>query len=127
VELATNVDLIFPGRVELCSARGGGDDARWCGFVGEGIGGDGHQGMTTVQQWWQRAAAAVKDRRSLYLTRVVAPRRCPDLEAAVIRGARVAAGAAPAHVGARAPGGSDPVLGRGAQGVDAPARSAPPL
>ncbi|KAL6858804.1 hypothetical protein ACP4OV_017806 [Aristida adscensionis] len=48
--------------------------------------------MTTARQWWQRAAAAVKDRRSLYLTRVAAlrpasgvvPRR-PELEAAVIR------------------------------------------
>ncbi|PWZ53208.1 putative clathrin assembly protein [Zea mays] len=53
--------------------------------------------MTTARQWWRRAAAAVKDRRSLYLTRVVALRprpvsgvatpalRSPKLEAAVIR------------------------------------------
>uniref|UniRef100_A0ACD6AKH3 Uncharacterized protein n=1 Tax=Avena sativa TaxID=4498 RepID=A0ACD6AKH3_AVESA len=48
--------------------------------------------MTTARKWWRRAAAAVKDRRSLYLTRVVALRpstgpviRNPELEAAVIR------------------------------------------
>ncbi|RCV31446.1 hypothetical protein SEVIR_6G184300v4 [Setaria viridis] len=52
--------------------------------------------MTTPRQWWRRAAAAVKDRRSLYLTRVAALRpaassgfaaalRSPELEAAVIR------------------------------------------
>uniref|UniRef100_A0A0A9GAY7 ENTH domain-containing protein n=1 Tax=Arundo donax TaxID=35708 RepID=A0A0A9GAY7_ARUDO len=50
--------------------------------------------MTTARQWWRRAAAAVKDRRSLYLTRVAALRpasgaaaalRSPELEAAVIR------------------------------------------
>ncbi|KAL6647419.1 hypothetical protein ACP70R_014856 [Stipagrostis hirtigluma subsp. patula] len=48
--------------------------------------------MTTARQWWLRAAAAVKDRKSLCLTRVAAlrpasgvlPRR-PELEAAVIR------------------------------------------
>ncbi|CAD6245457.1 unnamed protein product [Miscanthus lutarioriparius] len=52
--------------------------------------------MTTARQWWRRAAAAVKDRRSLYLTCVAALRprpasgvaaalRSPELEAAVIR------------------------------------------
>ncbi|XP_047073047.1 putative clathrin assembly protein At1g25240 [Lolium rigidum] len=48
--------------------------------------------MTTARRWWRRAAAAVKDRRSLYLTRVVALRPCTgpvtrsaELEAAVIR------------------------------------------
>ncbi|CAD6341615.1 unnamed protein product [Miscanthus lutarioriparius] len=51
--------------------------------------------MTTARQWWQRATAAVKDRRSLYLTRVAALRprpaaaaavlRSPELESAVIR------------------------------------------
>ncbi|XP_062192361.1 putative clathrin assembly protein At1g25240 [Phragmites australis] len=50
--------------------------------------------MTTARQWWHRAAAAVKDRRSLYLTRVAAMRsasgaaaalRSHELEAAVIR------------------------------------------
>jgi hypothetical protein len=52
--------------------------------------------MTTARQWWRRAASAVKDRRSLYLTRVAALRprpasgvaaalRSPELEAAVIR------------------------------------------
>ncbi|CAM0913499.1 unnamed protein product [Alopecurus aequalis] len=48
--------------------------------------------MTTARKWWRRAAAAVKDRRSLYLTRVVALRpsagpvtRSAELEAAVIR------------------------------------------
>ncbi|KAM0837253.1 hypothetical protein ACQ4PT_061783 [Festuca glaucescens] len=48
--------------------------------------------MTTARKWWRRAAAAVKDRRSLYLTRVVALRPCTgpvtrsaELEAAVIR------------------------------------------
>uniref|UniRef100_A0ACD5Y7I8 Uncharacterized protein n=1 Tax=Avena sativa TaxID=4498 RepID=A0ACD5Y7I8_AVESA len=48
--------------------------------------------MTTARKWWRRAAAAVKDRRSLYLTRVVVLRsstgpviRNPELEAAVIR------------------------------------------
>ncbi|XP_066331270.1 putative clathrin assembly protein At1g25240 [Miscanthus floridulus] len=51
--------------------------------------------MTTARQWWRRAAAAVKDRRSLYLTRVAVLRprpasgvaaalRSPELEAAVI-------------------------------------------
>lgn len=50
------------------------------------------EGMTTARKWWRRAAAAVKDRRSLYLTRVVALRpstgpviRSAELEAAVIR------------------------------------------
>jgi hypothetical protein len=48
--------------------------------------------MTTARKWWRRAAAAVKDRRSLCLTRVVALRpsagpvtRSAELEAAVIR------------------------------------------
>lgn len=50
--------------------------------------------MTTARQWWRRAAAAAKDRRSLYLTRVAALRpattgaaalRNAELEAAVIR------------------------------------------
>ncbi|RLN05627.1 putative clathrin assembly protein [Panicum miliaceum] len=51
--------------------------------------------MTNARQWWRRAAAAVKDRRSLYLTRVAALQppgsglaaalRSPELEAAVIR------------------------------------------
>ncbi|KAG2584419.1 putative clathrin assembly protein At1g25240 [Panicum virgatum] len=40
--------------------------------------------MTNARQWWRRAAAAVKDRRSLCLTRVAAL-RSPELEAAVIR------------------------------------------
>jgi hypothetical protein len=89
VELATVVDLIFPGRVELGGAHGGGGDARWCDCVRKDCG--GQQGMTAARQWWRRAAAAVKDRRSLYLTRVAALRpasgalQCPELEAAVIR------------------------------------------
>ncbi|XP_062196243.1 putative clathrin assembly protein At1g25240 [Phragmites australis] len=92
VELATVVDLIFPGRVELGGAREGGGDARWWGCGAEGPG--GQQAMTTARQLWRRAAAAVKDRRSLYLTRVAALRqasgvaaalRSPELEAAVIR------------------------------------------
>ncbi|CAO2163059.1 unnamed protein product [Urochloa humidicola] len=55
--------------------------------------------MTTARQWWRRAAAAVKDKRSLCLTRVAALRppaprgsgsggwvlRSPELESAVIR------------------------------------------
>nr|CAB3483211.1 unnamed protein product [Digitaria exilis] len=49
--------------------------------------------MTTARQWWRRAAAAIKDRRSLYLTHVAALRPAasslrrshPELEAAVIR------------------------------------------
>ncbi|CAD6265246.1 unnamed protein product [Miscanthus lutarioriparius] len=97
--------------------------------------------MTTARQWWQRATAAVKDRRSLYLTRVAALRprpaaaaavlRSPELESAVIRATShdersVDYGsAAPAHVGAGAPRRADPVLGRGAQGADARARPAP--
>ncbi|KAK3121927.1 hypothetical protein QOZ80_8BG0662890 [Eleusine coracana subsp. coracana] len=102
-ELATVVDLIFPWRVDLGRACGGGGNDRWWSFVGEsGKGGAHHhhhhqqqqQGMTTARQWWRRAAAAVKDRRSLYLTRVAALRpssgaaaalRSPELEAAVIR------------------------------------------
>lgn len=85
--------MIFPGRVELGGAGEGGDgDARW--WVGAG---GQEQEMTTARQWWRRATAAVKDRRSLYLTRVAALRprpasgvaaaelRSPELEAAVIR------------------------------------------
>jgi hypothetical protein len=84
-ELATVVDLIFPGRLELAGAREGGDAS---------VHG---QEMTTARQWWRRATAAVKDRRSLYLRRVAAlrPRPAsgvaaavlwsPELEAAVIR------------------------------------------
>uniref|UniRef100_A0A0D9X8Q6 ENTH domain-containing protein n=1 Tax=Leersia perrieri TaxID=77586 RepID=A0A0D9X8Q6_9ORYZ len=41
--------------------------------------------MTTARQWWRRAAAAAKDRRSLYLTRVASLRPNAELEAAVIR------------------------------------------
>ncbi|KAL5230706.1 hypothetical protein ABZP36_029482 [Zizania latifolia] len=44
--------------------------------------------MTTARQWWRRAAAAAKDTRSLYLTRVAALRPATvvaELEAAVIR------------------------------------------
>ncbi|CAO2188537.1 unnamed protein product [Urochloa humidicola] len=57
--------------------------------------------MTTARQWWRRAAAAVKDKRSLCLTRVAALRpaprsggaggfaasalRSPEVESAVIR------------------------------------------
>ncbi|WVZ92561.1 hypothetical protein U9M48_038612 [Paspalum notatum var. saurae] len=81
--MATVVDLIFPGRVEL-----GGDARPWDCAGGQG------QGMPTARQWWRRASAAVKDRRSLYLTRVAVLRpasgvaaalRSPELEAAVIR------------------------------------------
>jgi hypothetical protein len=83
------VDLIFPRRVELGAGAGDGGDARWWVCAG------GQQGMTNARQWWRRAAAAVKDRRSLYLTRVAALRppgsglaaalRSPEMEAAVIR------------------------------------------
>ena len=89
VELATVVDLIFPRRVEPGDGAGEGGDARWWVCAG------GQQGMTNARQWWRRAAAAVKDRRSLCLTRVAALRapgagaaaalRSPELEAAVIR------------------------------------------
>ncbi|KAJ6796553.1 putative clathrin assembly protein [Iris pallida] len=45
--------------------------------------------MPSAKQWWKRAAAAVKDKRSIYLAMLPLPRRAghrsPDMEAAVIR------------------------------------------
>ncbi|KAJ4745864.1 ENTH/ANTH/VHS superfamily protein [Rhynchospora pubera] len=44
--------------------------------------------MTSPREWWRRAAAAIKDRQSLYLTRLITGSsrfRNPQLEAAVIR------------------------------------------
>ncbi|KAJ6800742.1 putative clathrin assembly protein [Iris pallida] len=104
--------------------------------------------MPSAKQWWKRAAAAVKDKRSIYLAMLPLPRRAghrsPDMEAAVIRAtshdersvdyknaARVFQWARtspsfvpPAHVGPRAPRHPHPLLARGPQ-VAAP-RPRPP-
>ncbi|GJM98652.1 hypothetical protein PR202_ga15681 [Eleusine coracana subsp. coracana] len=87
---------------------------------------------TSLRQWWRRAVAAFKDRRSLLLARLRPrdePRGPVDGQPGRRAGVRVgprAVRAAHRRAGAGPPRAADAVLGRGAQGPHGRARPAHP-